>query len=78
MVKCRANKHKTYDGKLLVAVSKIDEVAVINCNNLKGANDWIAELKQSYPNINFIPTELSAAVGVHAGEGTLGLTWVRG
>ena len=57
--------------------SKIEEVAVINSNNLQGANDWIAELKQAYPNINFIPTELSAAVGVHAGEGTLGLTWVR-
>jgi len=60
-----------------LAESKIEEVAVINCNNLQGAKDWIAELKQAYPNINFIPTELSAAVGVHAGEGTLGLTWVR-
>ena len=61
-----------------LAVSKIEEVAVINCHNLDGANEWITELKQSYPSINFIPTELSAAVGVHAGEGTLGLTWVRG
>ncbi len=57
--------------------SSVDEVAVINCNNLVGANEWIAELQQSYPAIKFIPTELSAAVGVHAGEGTLGLTWVR-
>ena len=57
--------------------SSVDEVAVINCNNVAGANEWIVELQQSYPAIKFIPTELSAAVGVHAGEGTLGLTWVR-
>ena len=62
------------------ALSKesISEIAVINCNNRTGAQNWIQELKVKYPTIQFTPTELSAAVGVHAGEGTLGLTWVRG
>ena len=57
--------------------ASVDEVAVINCNNLPGAMEWINELQPQYPTIKFTPTELSAAVGIHAGEGTLGLTWVR-
>ena len=61
-----------------LAKESISEIAVINCNNRTGAQNWIQELKVKYPAIQFTPTELSAAVGVHAGEGTLGLTWVRG
>lgn len=36
MVKCRANKHKTYDGKLLVAVSKIDGTKFYDLENRGG------------------------------------------
>lgn len=60
-----------------IKVAKVTRVAIINCNNLNGANAWKKELEAQYPSITFTPTELSAAVGVHAGEGTLGLTWVR-
>ncbi|ATP41068.1 fatty acid-binding protein DegV [Solibacillus sp. R5-41] len=60
-----------------IAKSPVTEVAVINCNNEAGAVEWKEELEVQFPTINFIPTPLSACVGVHAGEGTLGLTWVR-
>lgn len=65
--------------KLNAAVSKsiIREVAIIHTNNEVGANSWKAELKQQYPTINFVMTELSAVVGALTGEGTVGLAWVR-
>ncbi|MGM9951640.1 MAG: DegV family protein [Lysinibacillus sp.] len=60
-----------------VAAAGVEQVAVIHCNNETGAKEWKAELQQVHPEIEFIETHLSAAVGVHAGEGTLGLSWVR-
>ncbi|MBQ0140761.1 MAG: DegV family protein [Kurthia sp.] len=65
--------------KLQVAMkqSAVEEVAIIHCNNSEGVASWKAELQESFPEIRFIPTSLSAAVGVHAGEGTMGLAWVR-
>ncbi len=60
-----------------MAKSPVQEVAIINCNNEAGANEWKKELQKQFPKIIFKPTPLSACVGVHAGEGTLGLTWVR-
>ncbi|OCS93760.1 DegV family protein [Caryophanon latum] len=60
-----------------VKANGVDEAAVINCNDEKTANEWKAELAAQYPNTKFITIPLSAAVGVHAGEGTIGLTWVR-
>lgn len=60
-----------------IAKSSVKEVAIIHCNNYAGANAWKEELQCSYPTITFIITDLTAVVGIHAGEGTLGLTWVR-
>ena len=79
--KVRADKRaKKYVVGILeeaVAQAGVKEVAVINCNNIQGALEWKRELEKQFPTIEFIPTELSACVGVHAGEGTLGLSWVR-
>ena len=79
--KVRADKRakKAVIEKLQRAIQKspVKEVAVIHCNNLTGANEWKKELEKQFPTIIFTPTPLSACVGVHAGEGTLGLTWVR-
>ena len=60
-----------------VRANGVDEAAIINCNDEAAANAWKAELAAQFPNTNFITLPLSAAVGVHAGEGTIGLTWVR-
>lgn len=79
--KVRADKRaKKYVVDLLetaIAEGGVSTVAVINCNNHAGALEWKKELGVQFPTITFVPTELSACVGVHAGEGTLGLTWVR-
>lgn len=60
-----------------IAKSGVSKVAVIHCNNEAGAKEWQRDLEKQFPSIEFVPTPLSACVGVHAGEGTLGLTWVR-
>lgn len=79
--KVRADKRaKKYVIDLLnqaIEKSPVSEVAIINCNNESGALEWKRELEVAYPRIQFTPTALSACVGVHAGEGTLGLSWVR-
>ncbi len=79
--KVRSDKRarKEIEGLLEKAVAEagVEQVAVIHCNNETGAKEWKAELQRIYPSIEFIETSLSAAVGVHAGEGTLGLSWVR-
>lgn len=79
--KVRATKRakKEVIERLESAMSKsaVEEVAVIHCNNDEGVNSWMVELEKTYPKIKFIKTPLSAAVSVHAGEGTLGLSWVR-
>ena len=60
-----------------ITKSGVSEAAVIHCNSKTDANEWKAELEKKYPSIRFIVTDLTAVVGIHAGEGTLGLTWVR-
>ncbi|MFY0517763.1 DegV family protein [Lysinibacillus sp. UGB7] len=74
-----ATKAKAYVENLLtidLESSMIPEVAVIHCNNEEGARCWQASLEKAYPLITFHVLPLSACVGVHAGEGTLGLSWV--
>lgn len=73
----RAKKAVTEKLQHAIALSPVKEVAIINCNNEAGAIAWKKELMNEFPMIEFTPTPLSACVGVHAGEGTLGLAWVR-
>ena len=57
--------------------SSIPEIAVIHCNNVMNAESWKEELLQEFPNLKVQVLPLSVCVGVHAGEGTTGLSWVR-
>ena len=79
--KVRSTKRaKNYVTDLLrkdMELAKVPEVAVINCNNEKDAEAWQEELQSEFPELNVIVIPLSACVGVHAGEGTIGLSWVR-
>ncbi|MFJ3387464.1 DegV family protein [Lysinibacillus sp. NPDC086135] len=71
---------KTYVQNVLntdLEKSIIPEVAIIHCNDEEGATAWKKALENEYPHINFSVLPLSACVAVHAGEGTLGLSWVR-
>lgn len=79
--KVRADKRaKKYVTDLLrndMKNADIKEVAVINCNNDKDAQSWRDELLQEFPELKVLVLPLSACVGVHAGEGTTGLSWVK-
>lgn len=79
--KVRADKRaKKYVMNLLrkdMKISNVPEVAVINCNNTTDARTWKEELLLEFPKLKVIVLPLSACVGVHAGEGTTGLSWVR-
>lgn len=57
--------------------SSFSEVAIVHCNNELEAKDWKEELQDRFPSIRFITIPLSAAIAVHTGEGTTGLSWVR-
>ena len=79
--KVRADKRaKKYVTDLLhtdMKIAKVPEVAVIHCNNAKDAHIWRDELLQEFPDLKVQVLQLSACVGVHAGEGTTGLSWVK-
>lgn len=79
--KVRADKRaKNYVMELLrkdMKIAEVPEVAVINCNNVKDAKTWREEILQEFPKLKVIVIPLSACVGVHSGEGTTGLSWVR-
>ena len=55
----------------------IPEIAVIHCNNTNAAHAWRDELLLEFPDLHIQVLPLSVCVGVHAGEGTTGLSWVR-
>ncbi|WP_342512183.1 DegV family protein [Sporosarcina sp. FSL K6-1522] len=55
----------------------IPEIAVIHCNNTNAAHTWRDELLLEFPDLHIQVLPLSVCVGVHAGEGTTGLSWVR-
>ena len=50
-------------------------VSVIYSGSSEKAKDWLHLLKEKYPNITFNLGQLSPAIGVHVGAGTLGILW---
>ncbi|MFJ8261125.1 DegV family protein [Rummeliibacillus sp. NPDC094406] len=73
---CKAKKYVTDQFREEMQKNPMEEVAIIHCNNEKEATGWKADLQEEFPNLNTLVLPLSAAVGVHAGEGTTGLSWV--
>lgn len=59
-----------------MAMGAVPEVAVLHCNNAGDAETWKKELLQEFPGLKVQVAALSVCVGVHAGEGTTGLSWV--
>lgn len=50
-------------------------VSVIYSGSSEKAKDWLHLLREKYPNITFNLGQLSPAIGVHVGAGTLGILW---
>lgn len=78
--KVRSNKRAKNNVTSLLradmAKGSVPEVAVIHCNNVHDAEIWKSELLQEYPTLIVQVVPLSVCVGVHAGSGTTGLSWV--
>ncbi len=49
--------------------------SVVYSGSSEKAEEWLHLLKERYPNITFNLGQLSPAVGVHVGAGTLGILW---
>lgn len=72
----RAKDFVTEQLRADMAKGSVPEVAVIHCNNAPDSEIWKNELMQEFPELKVQVTALSVCVGVHAGEGTTGLSWV--
>ncbi|MGK7379601.1 DegV family protein [Planococcus sp. 1R117A] len=72
----RAKNHVVSALRTGMAAGTVSEVAVNHCNNAADAEIWKNELLQEFPELKVQVVPLSVCVGVHAGEGTTGLSWV--
>lgn len=72
----RAKDKVTHSLRADMETGTVPEVAVIHCNNTADAELWKKELLQEFPELKVEVAALSVCVGVHAGEGTTGLSWV--
>ncbi|RDI40131.1 DegV family protein [Falsibacillus pallidus] len=53
------------------------QACIIHANREAEANEWRNELKEKYPNVEFMIGYFGAVIGTHLGEGAMGLTWVK-
>lgn len=72
----RAKNNVTEALRADMAAGTVTEVAAIHCNNAADAESWKNELLQEFPDLKVEVVQLSVCVGVHAGEGTTGLSWL--
>lgn len=66
--------------KLAAAIDAADyplRVTIENGNNPKLQAEWTADLKASFPDLTIDEGEIGPVVGVHVGEGVMGLIWAR-
>ncbi|KPL59842.1 DegV family protein [Rossellomorea vietnamensis] len=60
---------------LALANRSIGKVSVLHGLNREDALEWMEQLRQAYPEIEFGAYPLGAVIGVHAGENTIGISW---
>ncbi|RRK10530.1 DegV family protein [Lactiplantibacillus garii] len=66
--------------KLAAAIEAADyplRVTIENGNNPKLQAEWTADLTASFPDITIDEGEIGPVVGVHVGEGVMGLIWAK-
>lgn len=66
--------------KLAAEIAAVDyplRVTIENSNNPKLQAEWTADLKASFPDLTIDEGEIGPVVGVHVGEGVMGLIWAR-
>ncbi len=69
-------KEKIYDYfRIAYEKHQVKEVYILYGLHAEQADGWQNELKEQFPQVNFICCPLGAVIGVHAGENTLGISW---
>ncbi|WP_047998611.1 DegV family protein [Lactiplantibacillus herbarum] len=66
--------------KLAAAIKAADyplRVTIVAANNPKLQDQWEADLHASFPDLIIDKSDIGPVVGVHVGEGTMGLIWAR-
>ncbi|MCM3718570.1 DegV family protein [Fictibacillus phosphorivorans] len=53
----------------------VNGVSVVYSGSSEKAEDWLHLLKEKYPDLTINLGQLSPAIGVHVGAGTLGILW---
>lgn len=51
------------------------QATVIHANCEEEGKEWMAHLKETYPNVDFNLSYFGPVIGTHLGEGSLGLSW---
>jgi len=72
--------YQAIKAKLAKAIDAADyplRVTIENGNNPKMQAEWTADLEASFPGIKIDEGEIGPVVGVHVGEGVMGLIWAR-
>jgi len=55
----------------------VSSVQILHGNVAEKAEAWKRTLQDKYPQLSIITGMISSTIGVHAGEGTIALTWMR-
>jgi DegV family protein with EDD domain len=53
------------------------EAVIIHANREQEAKDWLSELEQMFPNVEFSLSYFGAVIATHLGEGAMGLGWTK-
>ncbi|MGE7672152.1 DegV family protein [Lysinibacillus sp. NPDC094403] len=53
------------------------DAVVIHGNCQAEAEEWLAQLAATYPNVNFTLSYFGPVIGTHLGEGSMGLGWTK-
>ncbi|MFC6181390.1 DegV family protein [Lactiplantibacillus daowaiensis] len=72
--------YQAIKAKLAAAIDAADyplRVTIENGNNPKLQAEWTADLKASFPDLTIDEGEIGPVVGVHVGEGVMGLIWAK-
>lgn len=72
--------YKAIKQKFADAYAKLDypvRVTVVSAHNPELQQQWVADIRASFPNVTVNESQIGPVVGVHIGEGAVGLIWAR-
>ncbi|WP_288504121.1 DegV family protein [uncultured Leuconostoc sp.] len=68
---------KTALDQYLTQVDYPVRAVVVDGNNQKLGDKWLKDLQNEYPMVTFERGEIGAYIGVHTGDGAMGVLWAR-